>query len=390
MSTTTAQRRSRGTQWRIVLGIAALCVIPAACSSAPAHASSSAIPATPAGNPYRVFASNGPYAPGVAFVKTSSGDPVVLYYPVERSAVRHLSTYSVDILRWVLAPGVSLPPALAGFPHTIATDSYENAPVAPGGPFPVVLFSHGFGSYPEQSSFLNDHLATWGFVVAAPYQEAWGIHAAITGTLGKGPSDEVYLLEALAMLRHMDHAGHGMLSGKLDLSRVASLGHSLGGGAAIDVAGNKAIRTFVAMAPVPGTPPPAGKPGLVMEGTADKVVPEANVEHTYARLRGPKSLVLIDGAGHNVFDDICTLGAAEGGIATAVKALSALPAAIRAIATDGCEPPDLYPPKAWPLIDQAVTASLRYGLGIDKGPVGLGSGLDHAFAGVTAQFRHSS
>jgi hypothetical protein len=61
-----------------------------------------------------------------------------------------------------------------------------------------------------------------------------------------------------------------------------------------------------------------------------------------------------------------------------------LPAQFLAIATDGCTAPDVYPTKAWPLIDQAVTAQLRWGLGIDRQPVGLGSGLDHAYPGVTA------
>src|ERR1035437_8093419 len=44
------------------------------------------------------------------------------------------------------------------------------------------------------------------------------------------------------------------------------------------------------------------------------------------------------------------------------------------------------PPPVWPLIDQAVTAQMRYGLGIDKAPRGLDSGLDHAYAGVSADY----
>ncbi len=63
--------------------------------------------------------------------------------------------------------------------------------------------------------------------------------------------------------------------------------------------------------------------------------------------------------------------------------------AFASIATDGCSPPDISPPTAWPLIDQVVTAQLRYGLGIDTTPVGLGSGLDLAFDGVTASVRAS-
>jgi len=39
-----------------------------------------------------------------------------------------------------------------------------------------------------------------------------------------------------------------------------------------------------------------------------------------------------------------------------------------------------------PLIYQAVTAQMRYGLGIDKAPRGLNSGLDHAYPGVSADY----
>jgi hypothetical protein len=173
-----------------------------------------------------------------------------------------------------------------------------------------------------------------------------------------------------------------LLTGKLDFTRVAALGHSAGGGAAIAVAHDNDIRTYIGMAPVPETPPPS-KPALIMQGTSDKVVnPKATVK-LYAKLKAPKRLVLIDDTGHNVFDDGCTIGAAQGGLVTFIASLH-LPPAFASIATDGCSAPDVSPPTAWPLIDQVVTAQLRFGLGLDITPVGLGPGIDHAFAGVTA------
>ena len=35
-----------------------------------------------------------------------------------------------------------------------------------GGPYGVVVFSHGFAGFPEQSVDLTTHLASWGWVVA--------------------------------------------------------------------------------------------------------------------------------------------------------------------------------------------------------------------------------
>lgn len=50
------------------------------------------------------------------------------------------------------------------------TEPGRNAAPASGGPFPVVVFSHGSSGDPAQASYLTEHLAFWGFiVVAAPH-----------------------------------------------------------------------------------------------------------------------------------------------------------------------------------------------------------------------------
>jgi hypothetical protein len=146
-------------------------------------------------------------------------------------------------------------------------------------------------------------------------------------------------------------------------------------------ASERAVRTYVGMAPAAGTTPPEGKPGMIIQGTADKVVVPADTERLYGRLKGPKRLVLIDGAGHNAFDDACTIGAAHGGLVAFIHQLP-LPASFQAIATDGCTTPDLVPPAPWPLIDHLVVAQLRWGLGVDAAPVGLDAGLSGAFSPI--------
>jgi dienelactone hydrolase len=341
-------------------------------------------PAVPKGNPYTAFSKNGPYKPGVVFQTTPEGDTLVITYPVDPSATVGHANYVINLLRWFTgSPTAPIPAGLPKtLPTTLATDAYMNVPIAKQGPFPVVLFSHGYGGYPEQSSFLTDHLATWGFVVVAPDHRSRDLKAVIGNTVGQGQNDIADLTQALAVA-HFDNADPGyLLHGKLDLTRVATLGHSAGGQAAITFGDNKAVKTYIALAPSGGTPP-KGKPGLIMQGTADKVVNLGGTEKLYATLASPKRLILVDRAGHNVFSDACTIGAAQGGLVSFIKTLK-LPASFEAIATDGCTKPDLYPPKAWPLIDQAVTAQLRWGLGIDRTAVGLGAGLDRAYAGVTA------
>ncbi|MGH9017987.1 MAG: alpha/beta hydrolase family protein [Acidimicrobiales bacterium] len=349
-----------------------------------------AVPPTPKTHTDTAFAANGPYKPGVAFETTPEGDTVVIYYPVDPSATVGHATYTVNLLRWFTgSPTAPIPAGLPStLPTTLATDAYSGVPISAKSPFPVVLFSHGYGGYPEQSSFLTDHLATWGFVVVAPDHRSRDLHAVVSGTTGQGQSDITDLQDALTLVRAMDVTPGTLLTHKLDLTRVATLGHSAGGQAAITMADNGAIRTYIGLAPAGGTPPPS-KPGLIMQGTSDKVVHPADTLALYGKLKAPKRLVLIDGAGHNVFDDGCTIGASQGGLAAIVKELN-LPASFAAIAVDGCSPPDLSPPKAWPLINQVVTAQLRFGLDIDATPVGLDSGIDHAFAGVRASDRDST
>jgi dienelactone hydrolase len=321
----------------------------------------------------------------VVFETTSTGDTVVVYYPVDPSATAGKPTYTINLLRWFTgSPTAPIPDGLPStLPTTLATSAYRNVPISSKGPFPVVMFSHGYGGYPEQSSFLTDHLATWGFVVVAPDHRSRDLKAVVSGKPDTSQSDVTDLRQALALVTSMNSRAGTLLTGKLDLTRVASLGHSAGGGAAITLADDKDIRTYIGMAPVPGTTPPS-KPGLIMQGTADTVVKPTGTLTLYGTLRAPKRLVLIGDVGHNVFDDACTIGAAQGGLVSFIKTLK-LPPSFEAIATDGCTAPDVSPPTAWPLIDQVVTAQLRYGLGLDAGPVGLDNGIDHAFAGVTAK-----
>lgn len=348
-------------------------------------------PAVPHGNPSTAFAGNGPYKPGVAYQTTPEGDTLVITYPVDPASTVGRATYVINLLRWFTgSPTAPIPAGLpSNLPTTLATDAYQNVPISSHGPFPLVLFSHGYGGYPEQSSFLTDHLATWGFVVVAPDHRSRDLKAIIGGTTGQGQDDLADLAQALAVARFMNAAPGNVVSHSLDLHRVAVVGHSAGGAAALSFAAKQAaVRTYVALAPAQGTLPKT-TPGLIMQGTADQVVKPAGTKKLYADLTGSKRLILIDRAGHNAFDDGCTIGAAQGGLVAFVKQLK-LPAQFEAIATDGCSKPDIYPPKVWPLVDQAVTAQLRWGLGIDRSPIGLGSGLDHAFSGVTASVQSSS
>ncbi len=378
-----------------------LALVATACSSGTAGSGAGGPTASSAADTR--FAQPGPYAAGTARVVLANGDPVQLWYPVDKPTVQGLVPYTYHLRDW-LTDAEATSPALTGMPDAMQTDSYLNAPMAtdtapsgdPNGAFPIVLFSHGSASYPEQSSFLTEHLAQWGFVVAAPDHRSRDLATVLADPTdpsaeAAAPTDsDIDDLDNTLHYLHQQAAKPGSpLTAPLDFSKVGVLGHSSGGGTAVTMADSPAIRTYVAMAPAPGTPPSTHKPGLIMYGSADAVVPPTDVNQLYKALPTPKRVIVIKDAGHNVFDDVCTVGANGKRLSDFLKHVTTANEGLQAWATnvpDGCYPPDVFPTTARPLIDQATTAQMRYGMGIDRNPVGLDSGLDNAFPGVRSTY----
>jgi dienelactone hydrolase len=331
----------------------------------------------------------GPYAAGT-FEYDVAGDEVVVWYPVAPTTAAGRSKYTYHLREWLPSLIRSLVPA--NFADGVPEDAYWAAPAAPGA-FPVVLFSHGFGGYPDQSSFLTAHLATWGMIVVAADQQARDLAAVVSGTAKSiEPTEDVTeQLAALAYVQRVAKTAGSLLYGHVEAGKVATLGHSAGGGTAVLVAeADPAILGWIALAGVPVAVPKHAVPSLMISGSLDKTVPTSTVRGFYTSVTGNKALLVIDGYGHNVFDDICTINHAHGGVAGAARALHLpVPPALLQLATDGCVAPDLYPPTAWPMIDQAVTAQLRFVFGVSPAPAGLGPDLDTAFAGIHAQFTSS-
>lgn len=377
------RRAGRGGRAALLVLLAALAgLLVAGCSGSPAGSGSGTRPKV---DVFTEFSRPGPYAAGTVQYDVG-GDAVVVWYPVPKSAVAGRTPYTYHLRSWVPAVLRALVPA--DFPDGVTEDAYRGVPAAPGA-FPVVLFSHGFGGYPEQSSFLTAHLASWGMIVVAPDQQHRDLSAVIDGTAKsvEPAADVTEQLAALGYVRRLGTTAGSLLYGHVG-AKVATLGHSAGGGTAVLVAeADPAVVGWIALAGVPVAVPKRAVPSLMMSGSADKTVPTSVVKSFYASVTGRKTFVEIDGYGHNVFDDVCTINQAHGGVVGAVKSLHlGVPPAILQLGTDGCSPPDRFPTTAWPFIDQVVTAQLELDFGVDRTPVGLGPQLATAFAGVSAQF----
>ena len=98
------------------------------------------------------------------------------------------------------------------------------------GPFPVVVFHHGFQLGTELYASYGDHLASWGYLVVMP---------EMPGGLIGGPNHvdlKEYLITVLDWLEGEAGATEGPLVGKIDLERIGLAGHSLGGKISLFVA----------------------------------------------------------------------------------------------------------------------------------------------------------
>ncbi|WP_409185891.1 alpha/beta hydrolase family protein [Amycolatopsis sp. VS8301801F10] len=186
-----------------------------------------------------------------------------LWYPARDSADAPRAQYlgrTTDEARTVaeaLARGVGLPGFLLDDVPRARTHAIPDAPAASeGGRFPIVLFSPGSSGVRTQNTAWAEELASHGYVVAAldhPYDSAAVVLAdgrtITTATVSTGDRDEdnrlgetwtairaADLSFALTQLEALNQGGSDPLAGRLDTSRVAATGHSMGGAAALQAA----------------------------------------------------------------------------------------------------------------------------------------------------------
>ena len=333
------------------------------------------------------YAELGPNPVGTYTTALGDGRRVVVWYPAAAAAAEQPDEI-FDIASLLSPKYQSQIKADLRPKYTIK--AHVGADAAADGPFPIVLFSHGYAGFPEQSADLVTHLASWGFVVIAPDHVERSL-SGLLGDAGKGvpkQADPAVLSQALDAVIRDAKAGDSKLQGKLDTTKVAVTGHSAGAEAAYAEAGaDKRIKAFISYSVGLGgedgkakAPPVPTVPGMVMLGTTDGIIPAKATEAVFAGMQAPKYEVQIEGAGHLVFSDICEIGKDQGGLVALVhEAGLNLPAELLKLASDGCGTKDLEPTKAFPAIDHLSVAFLRYELGIDKTPVGLDPAVTKQF-----------
>ncbi|HEV8524407.1 MAG TPA: hypothetical protein VGQ71_07890 [Terriglobales bacterium] len=208
-----------------------------------------------------------------------------------------------------------------------------NAPVACGGPFPLIVYAHGNRNYPScdgstsappqddyrQADGILSPLAAAGFIVISVDVSwfRWG------GAVEKA----TIILNALAFARDENARSGSRLKGAVDMGRVGLAGHSTGGTAAVGAAnylreqfcaasldlGEVRAAALALLAPgFTGAMPFA--PALVIHGTTDTGQVGDGPLKTYEGATGPKHLVVVTGANHYGYTDALCVAPPDDGL----------------------------------------------------------------------------
>lgn len=242
---------------------------------------------------------------------------VKVWYPVAASAGGVRAGYLAPAVAPLVKAHLSIPPTAP----EVLTNTKAAAPLQPGSAYPVLIFSPGYGMVVEAYSTLLEDLASHGMVVVAidhPYIS--GVTAMANGQLvqalagpAAGQPMPAFLDDAVAtlvadqrsVLDWLQGPNTGLLAEHLNLARIALMGHSIGGAAAVQTARSDA----------------RAKAGMDIDGSiygdtaglwqkplmfllASNHVADASIDAVLRLATGPSRSVTLPDAGHLDFSDL--------------------------------------------------------------------------------------
>ena len=193
--------------------------------------------------------------------------------------------------------------------ETIVRYPVPTAVGPPVGPFPLIVFGHGFAVSPQPYSRLLDAWTRAGFVVAAPVFPLENANAPGGPNEKDLPNQPRDMSLVISRLTTVSQTGSGLPAGIINPRQVAVTGQSDGGDTALAAAYDPTVRDHRIGAAMilsgaedpfaaPFTMPPDGPPLLAVQGTADTVNPPDSTYSFYQQAGPPKFLLRLLGAGH--------------------------------------------------------------------------------------------
>ena len=353
---------------RRTVGAVVMAVLLAGCSSS----TNSARPPTTKNTP--AYGQRGPDHVGVTTLDLGSAGPLfgermaTVFYPIETkpcpglcNAASRSSSPSFSYTQ-----SQTLPTALQGvlppqFNTTQVIDAWENVRSGTSRPYPVVLFSHGYGGERLYYSNLLAGIASWGYVVvSADYLERGLASQTIKNAPKPSPAiDQAVMFSSLAAAEKASADPASPLYGALDASKVAAVGHSAGGGTAFNALRSPKVATAIGWAPVPPSGKASRKPVMLIGAEGDIAVKPSSVKNTYGSFGGQKSLVEVSGEGHNTYTDICVGIRNGGGLINFAVANHFTSPRLAQLGINGCEAKDINPTRFWPIVQYYTVFQLK-------------------------------
>ena len=188
-------------------------------------------------------------------------------------------------------------------------DARNAPPARTAGPFPLIVFGHGFGVTPGTYAPLMRAWARAGFVVAAPLFPDENPRAPGGPTAEDLPNEPEDMSFVISTMIAADHSKAGPFHGLLDPARIAVTGHSDGGDTALAAAYDPRLRDrrigaamILSGAFIPQlgtfTFPAYGPPLLATQGSVDPINLPSATSAFFAAAERPKFLLTLTGASH--------------------------------------------------------------------------------------------
>ena len=228
------------------------------------------------------------------------GASTALATPSKRAALPHM-------LHWVDTSRTIELPHGKREPRPVTTEFWYPPARDGSGPFPLIVFGHGFASTPWWYRRLLRAWAGAGYVVAAPIFPLGNENAPggpDESDIVNQPADMSFVITRVLTASAW---AHSPLYGLVDPEKIAVAGQSDGAMTAYAAAYERPwrddrIRAALVLSGAILGPrryvEHDGVPLLAVQGTADKINPPIYAHHLFRAVGRPKFLLLLRGAGH--------------------------------------------------------------------------------------------
>ena len=257
-------------------------------------------------------------------------------------------------------------------------NSYAGLPLdAEYGPYPVIVYVHGTGSFRTASHGLFTHWASRGFVVICADNPGIMLGDLMEGGCGALlTADQAGDTKNLLSAVRSQSDGLSFLSGRIAPDRIGLGGHSAGGIAISGLGDENGVRIIVPMASGGVDAGSSVESALIMGGMEDGTATESVVRSGYEDTTFKKRLVLIPEAGHMAFCTVCPI------ILNSDEDLGSL----SGIANDGCGPQYMDPALSTEIVNFASTAVYEETLICSPTAAGQIDTISSRYSGVAYEY----